>query len=233
MVVFGAQGIYSYLIQPINDRREELATINKKIDEKKDQVISMLGQQRKLKEWTSRSLPPDPVKKGQRPNALNAQRLYQDWLHELALLSGFEDLKISPTSMSISAGNIYVSVPVRIEADARFDQLCHFLDRFYRVDLLHRISSLRVTCKESEGNPFLQITMDAEGLAIAQELTTAKTAEKSRLFPQTNLTDDLSDEATVLKVESSEGFPSKPGFMVRIRSEYLTVTAMDENKAGL
>lgn len=221
VLYLGGMGVYSAFIKPIDESREKLAAVNDRIDKAMDQLIVLGAQRAKLKEWKGRSLPTDPAKQGARPDALNALRLYQDWLHDLALLSGFEDLRITPERRSTGGGNVYVAVNVKIEADARYDQLCHFLDRFYRTDLLHRVTALRVMNKVPEGNPLLQITLDAEGLAIVGA------PQNPRLFPETFLDEEVSDDARVLNVKSSDSFPTKPGFLIRLGMEYMKVTSID------
>lgn len=210
----------SAVLGPIQTKRDDLARVTKSVGDKELQEIALAKAGKQLRDWKSRSLPPDLVKPKQRPDALNAQRLYLEWLTDLAQLSGFEDLKVSPDRRT-PKGNVYVSVVVKIEADARFEQLANFLDRFYRTDLLHRVTALRVQSKESEGDPFFQITLEAEGLALLDA------PQRRTLFPQTRLAEALSEDGTTLKVTSLDGFPKEPGFRVRLRSEYLTVIGLD------
>ncbi|MBS0204692.1 MAG: hypothetical protein JSS49_17445 [Planctomycetes bacterium] len=218
---FGGGLVSSQIMGPLRDKQAELTRLETKNDESTKSLLLLAKQRKNLSDWTRRSLPPDPVKGKNRPSALNAQRLYQDWLHDLAQLSGFDDLKVLPDRTSVSKDNVYVSVSVKIEADARYEQLCRFLDRFYRTDLLHRVASLRVTTNESEGDPLLKIVLEAEGLALI------KAPQVRRLFSQTILAEDLLDDATVMIVTDNEDFPTKPGFRIRVRNEYMKVTAID------
>jgi Putative Ig domain len=220
----GAVWFSSAFLQPIRDKRQQLAELTDSIDKKNEKLIDLARAKKDLANWRLRSLPPDPTKPNQRPDAINAQRLYQDWLHDLAQLCGFEDLKVAPDRRTASQGNVFVAVGIKIEADARYEQLCNFLDHFYRTDLMHRVASLHVTSREAEGDPFLHCVIEAEGLAI----TGAE--QRRRLFPQTQLASDVADDATAINVESMEGFPKSPGFLVRLKNEYLTVTAVDGNK---
>ena len=221
VVWFGGGLISSQILGPLRDKQAVLTGLEKKNDDTTKSLLLLAKQRKSLSDWTRRSLPPDPVKGKNRPSALNAQRLYQDWLHDLAQLSGFEDLKVLPDRTAVSKDNVYVSVSIKIEADARYEQLCRFLDRFYRTDLLHRVTSLRVTTNESEGDPLLKIVLEAEGLALV------KAPQIRRLFPQTIVAEDLLDDATVLSVSDQEDFPTKPGFLIRVRNEYMKVTAID------
>ncbi|MEK6259402.1 MAG: cadherin repeat domain-containing protein [Planctomycetota bacterium] len=217
---FGSGWLWSAVFEPIQAKREALDKLTKTVGEKEDQLLNLARSKKLLKDWQARSLPPDLTKTRQKPDALNAQRLYLEWLTDLAQLSGFEDLKVTPDRRT-PKGNVYVSVVVKIEADARFEQLCNFLDRFYRTDLLHRVTSLRVQSKESDGDPFFQVTLDAEGLALLDA------PQRRTLFSQTRLAEALPEDGTILKVDGLDGFPKEPGFRIRLKNEYLTVTGID------
>ena len=211
-------------VEPLRVRQKELTGLEQTVDQRTKELVQLKKQRENLADWKRRSLPTDKSTKKQRsdrPEALNAQRLYQDWLHDLAQLSGFEELKVQPDRLSVSRDSVFVTVSVKIEADARFEQLCRFLDRFYRADLLHRVTSLRVQSRESDGDPFLQIVLEAEGLAVVGS------QDKRLLFPQALLIEELSDDDTELQVELAEGFPTETGFLVRIHDEFLKVTAID------
>ena len=217
---FGSGWLKSAVLEPIQTKREALERLTKAVGQQEDQLLNLARSKKLLKDWQARSLPPDLTRARQKLDALNAQRLYLEWLTDLAQLSGFEDLKVSPDRHTPKA-NVYVSVMVKIEADARFEQLCNFLDRFYRADLLHRVTLLRVQSKESEGDPFFQVTLEAEGLALLDA------PQRRTLFAQTRLAEELSETGTTLKVEGLDGFPKKPGFRIRLKNEYLTVTEID------
>ena len=217
---FGSGWLKSAVLEPIQAKREALDNLTKTVGQKEDQLLNLARSKKLLKDWQVRSLPPDLTKARQKPDALNAQGLYQEWLTDLAQLSGFEDLKVTPDRRA-PKGNIYVSVMVKIEADARFEQLCNFLDRFYRADLLHRVSSLRVLSKESDGDPFFQVILEAEGLALLDA------PQRRTLFAQTRLAEELSEDGKTLKVDGLDGFPKEPGFRIRLKNEYLTVTEID------
>ena len=110
---------------------------------------------------------------------------------------------------------------VRIEADARYEQLVRFLDLFHRTDLLHRITSVHVSTKEFEGDPFLKVQLEAEGIALVDA------PSRQTLFPQAELSEALTEDGTTLQIEGTEDFPKQPGFRIRIKNEFLTVTDID------
>lgn len=221
VIWFGGSMFHANFVQPLQTRQKEYEDLQKSISQRKSGLVELARQRKNLTAWTKRSLPPD-IKMGKlRPDAGNAQRLYQDWLHDLAQLSGFEGLKVTADRRNVSRDNVYVSVGVKIEAEAKYEQLCRFLDRFYRADLLHRISALRIQSKEAEGDPFLDVELQAEGLAIVDAPI------NRRLFAQTVLIEELSDDSAELKVDSNDDFPKEPGFLVRIKNEFLKVTGIE------
>lgn len=217
----GAVLLDSWLLQPLREKQESLEKLQTQISDTNTKLLQLARQRKNLNDWKKRSLPPDPIKGKQRPNALNAQRLYGDWLHDLAELSGFEELKVTSDVITVSRDNVFVSVHIKIEADARYEQLCRFLERFYRTDLLHRVTALRIQSAEAEGDPLMQVLLDVEGLAIVGA------PQNRRLFAQTTLVEDLSEDATEIIVESNDDFPKEPGFLVRLRTEYLKVIRME------
>ena len=221
----GLRLLDSTFIEPLRVKQAELTKLEETVDQRMKELVLLARQRKNLIDWKRRGLPTDKATKklrNDRPDALNAQRLYQDWLHDLAQLSGFEDLKVQPDRLAVSRDNVFVSVGIKIEGEARFEQLCRFLGRFYRADLLHRVTSLRIQSRESDGDPFLQIVLEAEGLAVVGS------QDKRLLFPRATLTEELPDDATVLKLESVEGFPTEPGFLVRMRDEFLKVSGINE-----
>ena len=228
----GGKVLSSTFLEPLWTRQKDLEKLQESVSEKNKGLILLARQKKQMEGWKRRSLPPDPASMlkrtagtqgGPRPSASNAQRLYQDWLLDLAVLSGFEQLKISPERMTVSPDNVYVSVHVKIDAEPRYEQLCRFLDRFYRTDLLHRITSIRIQSTEAEGDPFLKVLIEAEGLALIDA------PQRRQLFAQTTLVEDLPEDGTTLKLKSVEGFPEKPGFLIRVKNEFVTVTAMEGN----
>ncbi len=224
VVIWQAGGwVTSALFGPFETRRTELTSLQKTVTEKEDKMLMLARANKSLRDWQASSLPPDDTAKSKQPSALNAQRLYLQWLTDLSHLCGFESLKVTPGGEA-RKGNVYISVVVKIEAEARYEQLVRFLDLFYRTNLLHRVSSLHVSTKVFEGDPTLMIALDAEGLALLDA------APRRTLFPQTKLSEPLSEEGTTLQVVESDSFPQEPDFRIQIKHEFLKVTGMNGNK---
>lgn len=179
-----------------------------------DKEFQLQINQRRMSDWTERSLPPEPAE---------AQRLYQEWLNDLAELAGISSLRVTPEPLQTAPTDIsFRSVRVSVKGEATFEQLTYFLHEFYRADLLHRVQALKVE-SPGPGAP-LKIVLMAEGLCVhgAQP--------RSHLFPRTELAESLPRSFDTLKVSSVEGFPKEPGFVLRIDNELATVTKIDGNK---
>jgi hypothetical protein len=178
--------------------------------------------QRRMSDWKDRSLPPEPAE---------AQRLYQEWLNDLAELAGISALRVTPEPMQVTPNTSIRAVRVSVKGQATFEQLTYFLHEFHRVDLLHRIQALKVEGPPNPGGP-LKIVLTAEGLCLQD------TPSRNHLFPRTELADSLPRSFDTLKVASAEGFPKEAGFTVRIDNplgavpiaEFVTVTKVSGNQ---
>jgi hypothetical protein len=185
-----------------------------------DKEFQVQINQRRMNEWLDRSLPPEPVE---------AQRLYQEWLNDLAEIAGISNLRVTPEPLQVNLNASFRAVRVSVKGTSTFEQLTYFLHEFYRVDLLHRVQSLKVEGPANPGEP-LKIVVTAEGLCLHDAVP------RKYLFPRTELANSLPRSFDMVKVASAEGFPSVPGFMVRIEgtntepSELATVTKIDGNK---
>ncbi len=204
------------LTEPLDQRAAQLRGINATIRRVETQKLDVLRSRAKLKDWQSRSLPPDP---------LNAQRLYQEWLTGLALSNGFakNSLKVTP-DRRLARGKVYVAIQVSLEAEATLSQLGKFLFHFYRIDLPHRIASLSIDSQDNQGDPRLKVSLTAEGVSM----TTAP--KRSRLFPRAALVQAVAASANDLNFTPTKAFPKTGPFRVRIGDEYLTVVAGENGK---
>ncbi len=202
------------IFEPIDIRHAELDSLDQSIALKQTDQIVLARSERQLADWQSRSLPPDP---------LVAQRLYQGWLTDAAQSAGFSALKVTPQRRT-QRDDAFTAVEVSVTAEATLDQVSLFLYRFYRTDLLHRVTSLDLQSKKNQGNPPLRITLTAEGLALADA------APRSRLFAQTTLAQPLTVDGNTLIVSEPLKLPANADFLVRVGDEYLSVTAVAGNQ---
>jgi hypothetical protein len=232
LLLFGVPMAYSTVFGPISQRSEQVTQLTEAVSAKQDEALAIARARKQLKDWQAISLPPDRgAKTSKRPDALDAQRLYQAWLTDLAHLSGLTDIEVKPgaqrrlvkSGRGAQSANVFISVPVTIDGEARYAPLAAFLDHFHRTDLLHRLSKFKVTSRESDGDPLLKFSLEAEGLALLD------VPWRRTLFPEATLSQPVADDATTITVQSAEPFPKKTPFRVRIGAEFLTVTAAKAN----
>lgn len=92
-----------------------------------------------------------------------AETEYKDWLFALAEEKGLQQVKITPGTAKTAKG-IGSSVPTGFVAYGRLPQVVDFLHEIYRVNLLHRINSLKLT--PTKDMRYLEVTMNLEALWI-------------------------------------------------------------------
>jgi hypothetical protein len=203
----GGRLVNRLLFEPIRQSRAESDRLDGQITEQQVQSAELSRTLGELERWQQRSLPPDP---------LTAQRLYQQWLTDLAFDSNFASVKVYPDRV-ISKNDACMGVLVSINAEATLDQLCLFLNRFYRTDLAHQLTALNIDSTRDRGDPVLQVTLMAEGLSLRSSPT------RQRLFPTGTLDLEVSEEETTIQIAGSEAIPVAEDSLVRIGGEYLRV----------
>ncbi len=217
-VYFGRSAVDKVLMGPVNDMRKELG--------KSEQTNERLGKadrqlkiaQANLKDWRYHSLPPD---------ADDAQRVYREWLFDLARQCGFAGpgFEVVPGARSVQKEFTTVSIEVK-KAETDLQGLTRFLYLFDNAALMHRISNLKIDSPGSQGNPRLSVSFTAEGMSVAGAEVHAD------LLPRTKLAAAVTESATEIKALPNEKFyvpePFEP-FEVRIEKELLKVTEVTEN----
>ncbi|MCA9070034.1 MAG: hypothetical protein KDA84_13975, partial [Planctomycetaceae bacterium] len=215
--------IKPWYMGPIDNAQAQLAVAEKNLDGKKAEQLKLLTATRHLADWKAQSLPPDPKPRGrQRPDALNGQRLYQEWLTDLANHCGMNNAKVV-AGITRPIQDVYVAVQVRINTEATYSQLCQFLALFEETDLLHRIETCQVESSNHVGNPLLNVMLVAEGIAMLDA------PQRDELFPTTELVSPIKPTDTKLTVKSSDGFPEKGRFTVQLGGEYIAVDSIKGN----
>jgi hypothetical protein len=225
LIWFGEPIFTGTFITPVKEQNSQLSALRSRLNIKESEQLQLRVSKRRLADWKNSSLP---------PNALDARRLYQDWVEDLVKLSEITPESIKAESVKPKRG-IYTTVPISIEGKAAFPKLCTFLYHFYRADLLHRVSSLEITSPEKQGNPTMKFSVTLEGLSLSDA------PERTRLFPETTLTKDVSATDEEIHIEPAKGFPKEikvsekntkskepqqTGFRIRIGSEYMNVIAI-------
>lgn len=103
-----------------------------------------------------------------------AKTEYTDWLFALAEKKGLQQVVITPGSNKPVKG-IGSTVPYTVVAFGRLPQVVDFLHELYRVDLLHRVNSLKLT--PTTDLRYLKVSMNLEGLWIDTNEETEISAE--------------------------------------------------------
>ncbi len=224
--------VSEWIFGPFRDRSIRLNELKDKTERLDDQMLLLALSRKQMTDWKAASLPPDRgANTAKRPDALDAQRLYQAWITNLAHLSGLDSPSVKPATSrrygnagrGATAKPVYVGVVVTIETETRYAQLCGFLDHFYQAKLLQRINKLEVESRESMGDPLLKVKLEAEGIALVD------VPWRQTIFPETRLSQKLDDKVSRIAVETVKDFPTKLPFRIRIGSEYASVTAVSDN----
>ncbi|MFQ5733250.1 MAG: hypothetical protein ACE5KM_15015 [Planctomycetaceae bacterium] len=217
------KGLYSFVIDPITSKGREIESLDRRLHEAelKRQLVNRAARTRN--DYTRRSLPPD---------ALDGQRLYKEWVHDLADAVGFDDLEVEAgrrerrfvgRSRGRNRKPLYTAVHVTLDGKTTFDRLCRFLYYFHRTDIPHHVSELTVISEGNEGNPLMKVKMTVEALAFS------KAKSRSRLFAECELKHALAGGPRYLGGPGTDEFPKKGAFHVCVGKRLLTVT---ERKDG-
>lgn len=213
-----------WYLGPINEQTSQLAAVQSELEDLENEQMRVLNATRRLADWKSQSLPPDPKPVGRgRPDALNGQRLYKDWLTDLARHCGFQNPEVVP-NLTRAIQDVYVTAQVRVKGRATYHQLCQFLALFEQTELLHRIESCIVQSPNFRGDPLLEINLVAEGVALQNA------PRRDALFPRTALAAPVQASDTQLTVKDPEGFPESGRFSIRLGEERLLVVNVKGNE---
>ncbi|MEZ6065188.1 MAG: putative Ig domain-containing protein [Planctomycetaceae bacterium] len=209
-------GVESYILAPLSQKQAEIADLESNVSSKETEELLLFMQKGELRDWNAASLPPEP---------LNAQRVYQEWLVDLARRSGLKNVVPSARTPSVN-GSIFTSIPVVLSASGTLEDVATFLHQFERTDLLHRITKADVVSTETAGNPQLNVVFAIDALS----LPTAP--ERVRLLPRGELAKGLDVGTDSVQLRASDEFPSETPFRVLIDQEYLNVTSAKPVRNG-
>ncbi len=209
---YGSGIVHRIFLGRLDERKEKLALVKETQANVSAKEQNLLNTMKKMGDWRDRSLPNE---------SLEALRLYQQWLTDLGQTSGITQLHVTPEQRQ-GTGPGWKSISVKVTGEATFEQLTTFLHEFQRIALLHRIASIKVEGPKISGP--LKVTMVAEGLLFDDS------APKTRLLARTTLAESLPRSFDTAKVTSTEGFPTEPGFGLRIERELVLVTKVDGDK---
>jgi len=216
--VIVVKGVKRFILEPRTKRLAEIKSLDERIEAEERTAARVLHSKATIADATRRSLPPD---------AVDAQRLYKEWVHDLADVVGFDGLVVDPGKsierQSIGQGRLrkplFGSVPVGVDGKTTLDRLCRFLYYFHRTNIPHRVTDLKITSDENEDNPLLKVKMTVEALSMAEAQS------RKRIFPESKLENPLGRLDDKAQVAAVKGFPVKEPFQVRIGRNVATVTA--------
>lgn len=213
LIWWGGKAAYGVLFSGVEELRSQLQAIDDQVKQKETAQLEVVAATKRLKAWRAASLPSDP---------LDAQRLYQQWLTDLAKSVGFGNVDVT-SGRRTARGDIYTGVTVDVEGVASYEQMTEFLRRFHQSGLLHRIVHLSAV-RVADQQGVLDVSLSAEGLALASA------TQRDSLFPATTLAEAVTADAKQFRVASAAGFPSVP-FQVRVGDELVTISAMKSGAA--
>jgi hypothetical protein len=205
--VFLLRDVFSGIfLAPLNNREGTISTetaIVSSLEKKQDELIKAVGA---LAQYRAESLPPIP---------LDAQREYQEWLTDLALVCDWQNPK--PTLLSLSPRGAATAIPVSIKAQATLENINRLLQRLESTAVLQRVTRLKIDSPTFDGNPLLAVELTTEGMAVSGA------DARTRLFPTAELNAEVNAEATTLSIAHASEFPKTAPFVVRIENELVEV----------
>ena len=216
-VIFGwwiSPTLYSFFLEPFDRAQFEITNLSSDIKKLQDKEMELIKATSRTKDAKTISLPPDPI---------DAQRLYQRWLTELANLADFKDVSVVPKRRT-TKGDIYTSVQVSIDAKAGFVEVSKFLELFEQADLLHRVSELNLTSNSASDDSPLTVHVVAEGLSLP------KAVAREMIFPRTKLLQQVSNNTNTLIVEKADLLPKTVPYLVKLDNEIVEVKEVQNNK---
>jgi hypothetical protein len=157
-------------LKPLNQREEQIAQVLKDIHERRETVEGIEARKKDLGKYRTLSLPVD---------ADLARREYEDQLSKMLRSSGFEagsfsvtpkplDTKTSPQQANKKP--IYSRLIFTVQAKGELVALVDFMEKFYKLPLLHQIHNIAVQRPLSGGQGAratdLDINLTVEALVL-------------------------------------------------------------------
>lgn len=218
LAIYCVPMVWEWFIAPVEDAERNLAAAVKVHGDREYEQLNLLAKQKLLKEWKGRSLSPKPQ---------DAARHYQQWLTDLAEeVSEFSNVQVTPDPVTAAANQPFVVVRFKLKAEATMAQVRQFMFRFSQADLLHNISQLNLESPSATGNPRLVVNMSFEALSLKD----AQPRGPTSMFARTEVAEDWQDATQPLVVRSSEGFPTKTPFQIRVGKHYFEVKEVSDNR---
>jgi hypothetical protein len=146
---------YSWIAGQYSRRNAEIAKLQKEIKDFERTANKGRAAARKIAQYEERSLPANPE---------IAATQYQIWLVAEMELAGLDTPKMNPETTIGGERDPFIKQVYQVDATGTLPQVVELLHAFYRMDWLHRITSLTLTpIKDSK---WLDIKMKVETLSL-------------------------------------------------------------------
>ncbi len=212
-VGFVGPAVWNSVMSPVTDARARLAAAESNLEKEELKELELMVARDHIELAQMASLP---------PNMDDAQRLYQEWITNLAIQCRFT-LNSVDRGRKQALPDRYNSVTVDVKAETDLEGLGRFLHLFDQADLVHRLERLTVKSTGTQGNPRMEVTFTANGLSVAG------TPARLELFARSELSDALPADATQFTIANAEDFPKKTPFLVRVGTEMIRVKSAEDN----
>ena len=163
----------NFVVTPIEDRRADIANLEKRISDKEVDLAIARSEQKKYKNWKLRSLSANPI---------DAANSYQKWLVDLGRKVNLSNVKVIPHTAAVNVKDKpFVAVTAQVTAEGKLSQVRDFLYEFRESKLLHRVNRIKLTTKQPTGDPTISIDLTVEGLALKESLVRDKIGDPETL----------------------------------------------------
>jgi hypothetical protein len=158
---------YSWIAGQFSRRATEIANLQKQIKDFERTANKGRAAARKIAQYEDRSLPANPEV---------ASTHYQTWLVAEMELAGLDTPKMNQESQQGSDKDPFIKQVYQVDATGTLPQVVELLHAFYRMDWLHRITSL--TLSPLKDSKWLDIKMKVETLSLR------KASNPEKLIPR-------------------------------------------------
>jgi hypothetical protein len=172
LILFGGAFMaYQFLLKPLGERDEQMAVARDEIEKQQMQLLTIQRDKKKFDALKPFSLPAD---------VSMARREYENELTKMLRDSGFDgitvvpkpvDTKTAPALPGAKKTPIYTPLQYSVQVRGDLASLVDWLERFYKLPLLHRIKTLNVVkplTPARQGSQELDITATVEAIVLDQ-----------------------------------------------------------------
>jgi len=161
LLIYGGNWAYTNLVQARFEEKQKSIQRAKRSTAKQQKLVAQSrAAQLQLAKWKNMSLPRDPNR---------AIPQYQAFLLDLLKQCGFADPVISPGSPQLRE-NTYWRLVFNVHARGTMSALVTFLEGFYGLRLLHKVTNLTLTpLSAGKSEQLVDVRMTVEALALLVE----------------------------------------------------------------